>query len=78
MRATNFRALCVSAALGAALGLTGCVSVHHDRGYDQGRYDGDYYDDYDYGHEYDYGHPPFRSDEINSLDPHGWSPYSLS
>ena len=39
MRATNtFRALC----LGAALGLTGCVTVHHDRGYDDGGRYGDY------------------------------------
>jgi len=40
MRATNtFRALC----LGALLGLSGCMTVHHDHEY--GRYDG-YEDDY--------------------------------
>jgi hypothetical protein len=46
MRATTtFRALC----LGATLGLTACVSVHHDRDYDRHEPYGNYDDDYDYG-----------------------------
>jgi hypothetical protein len=51
MRATNtFRALC----LGATLGLTGCISVHHDRPDYGGRYESyDSYDRYDVRHVYD-------------------------
>jgi hypothetical protein len=69
MRATNFRTLCVSAALGAALGLTGCVSVHHDRGHDRGGYDR--YDD-DYGD--DYGHPPHGHRWRYGGFDHAWDP----
>jgi hypothetical protein len=46
MRATTtFRALC----LGATLGLTACVSVHHDRDYDRHEPYGNYDDGDDYG-----------------------------
>jgi hypothetical protein len=64
MRATNtFRALC----LGAALGLTGCITVPRDRDYGRPDRSSDYEAD-------DYGPPPYRPRYDHGGFDHVWYP----